>query len=62
MYTQNVVVLTEDDDDDKDEGRKRGVKRDISPIHFPKSGTPSGSVGKENLYSVMLSISFYFSL
>ncbi|KAK2181853.1 hypothetical protein NP493_377g02045 [Ridgeia piscesae] len=34
-----------DEEDEKDEGRKRGVKRDISPIHFPKSGSPTESVG-----------------
>ena len=56
-YTLRVVVVfILDEEDEKDEGRKRGVKRDISPIHFPKSGSPTESVGKENISSGVIYI------
>ena len=45
-------LLIEDDDDEKDDERKQDLKRDISPIHFPKSGSPVGSVGKSHSFAL----------
>ena len=49
-------LLIEDDEDEKDDERKNGSKRDISPIHFPKSQSPAGSVGKSHLFTLLGSV------
>ena len=52
----NSGLVIEDDEDEKDDERKNGSKRDISPIHFPKSQSPARSVGKSHLFTLLGSV------